>query len=338
MTLLAQQTVVQVRDSAASPDEWDAFAQRCRASFRSSFRGARAWQLEYHWFCRLRRFDICIDGPTGDQKIGQCAVGVGKHQSVFSDGIHLLPGHDDLWTAALTSIIEQIGATSYVYGSDWSFEACREATLAQIPGVEITRAQRTSIEVIDFSQWPTWADYQRSVSSNIRRNVIKASRAYRDLEIVERSGVNAIKNYSQAMSMRRAMFRRKGVKKMMPIMLLRSVARLLSMYRYSTLAYLVADDALRAFYVGISYGKNFYYLEGASEPNNGGASWYLLMTMIERAYRQSKGMGNFIMGSDDGTQTGTAAWEGLRRSRQQCRATSFETSIVRFSYNPLAIH
>ena len=318
-----------VRPSAASALDWDAFARRCAASFRSSYHAARAWQFEYHWRFRLRRLDVFY----GDAKVGQCAVGVGKRVSVFSDGVQLLPGHAHRWADAAAAVLRRLGSATYVYGSEWSLEPPRESALTTLAGVAVDDVSPTSVQVIDFRRWPTFDAYRRATSTNVRRNVKKAEKAYPSLTLSVRPGVGHPVAFARSVMLRRALFQRKGVDRSTAGMLLRSAARLASLRRYSHTAYLDADGTLLSSYVGITFGELHAYLEGASDPNGKGASWYLLMAMIERAFVESNGQGRLLMGSDDGTQAGVDAWEGLRRSREQACAEPFPTSVVRFRYD-----
>ena len=323
---------VRARPSTDPAGAWDAFAQRCDASFRCSHRGTAAWQFESHWFHRLHRFELYLDTPAGERKVGQCAVGTGRRYRLFSDAVQLLPEHGDLWAAAMTAVLERLGPGTYVYGSPWSLEVPREGMLARIPGVAIEDVAATSLDVIDLGRWASFEEYTRAVSTNVRRNAKKAVNTYPGLAIVDGEGWRGIRRYVAAMALRRNLFQRKGVERSTVLMALRSVARLFSMGHHSRLAYLVDGDALLAYHLGIAFGRDWSYLEGASRSDGAGVAWHLLMQMVERAYLRSGGRGRFIMGSDDGTQQGQAAWEGLRRSRQQCCATPFPTSVVRFRY------
>jgi hypothetical protein len=319
--------------SVASAAEWDGFAQRCGASFRCSHRGSAAWQFEFHRLHRLRRLELFLVGRDRTEKIGQCAVGVGRRHSLFSDGLHLLPEHELRWSAAMAAVLRHLGPAAYIYGSEWSVEPPREAELRQLPGATVTGLQSFSVDVVDFSRWDSWEGYLRAVSSNARRNVKKAVQAYPALAVLDGVGPLSARRYAESVVLRRQLFQRKGVARSAVGMVVRSLARQLSLRRYSHAAYLVDGRRLLAYYSGIAFGRNHYYLEGAARPGEPGTSWYLLLEMIRRAFDATGGQGKFVMGSDDGTQAGDKQWEGLRRSRQQCCATKFPTSVVRFTYD-----
>ncbi|HEX8325824.1 MAG TPA: GNAT family N-acetyltransferase [Tepidisphaeraceae bacterium] len=328
----AATTRIEIRRSVASAADWDQFAGHCGASFRCAYRAARAWQFEVHWFQRLYRWDILLIDAVTERKIGQCAVGVGRHRSVFSDSLQLLPAFADRWPVAMSALLQKMGPARYVYGSEWSLEPSRETELARMSRVVVNEIKPTNVQAIDLRRWPTFGDYLRDVSTNIRRNVKKAEKSYASLQIVTATGLARLAYVRKSIALRRTLFERKGVRRSTVGMVLRSTARLVSLRRYSRSAYLLADGAPLASYVGVHFGSTYAYLEGASDPAGRGTAWYLLMAMIERAFADSNGHGRFVMGSDDGTQAGVEAWEGLRRSREQCCATAFPTSVVQFTY------
>ena len=321
---------VHVRPTTATAAAWDGFAQDCHASFRCGHRGTRAWQAE--WPHRLHRLDLFAAGPDGERKVGQCAVGVGRRRRTFADGVQLLPDHAALWPPAVAAVLDHLGPGTYQYGSEWSLEPPRQDGLAGVPGVAVTGVRPTDVDVIDFARWPTLAAYRRAVSENVRRNVKRATAAHPGAVVVDGPGWIGARRYLRAVALRRAMYRRKGVRRSTAGMVARSVARGLGTGPFARSAYLVDGGTLLASYGGVDFGPLACYLEGASRPDNQGASWALLMAIIERAYDRTGGTGRFVMGSDDGTQAGTPAWEGLRRSRRQCCANPVPTSVVRFTY------
>jgi hypothetical protein len=70
-----------------------------------------------------------------------CAIGVGRTRKVFADGTQLLPCFEPLWIQAMIAVLSEVGPGLYHYGSDWSLEPCRAATIGQIPGVNLNRVQ-----------------------------------------------------------------------------------------------------------------------------------------------------------------------------------------------------
>lgn len=326
-----------VRRSASSPREWDAFARRCGASFRCGYHAGRAWQFEHHRFFRLRRVDVLAIGPQGmERKVGQCAVGVGRSVAAFADELQMLPDAADRWPDAMSAALAHLGGGSFVYGSEWSLSPPREADLAQIEGVRIDAVAATSVQVIDLARWPTFDAFRMACSANVRRNVKKAEKSHASLALDVRPGLRGVSHFLKSLSLRRNLFRRKGVARSTLGMAARSAARMASLRRYTETVQLSGNGAAIASYVGVNFGNAYCYLEGAADDGGRGASWYLLMAMIERAFADSGGRGRFVMGSDDGTQDGVEAWEGLKRSRRQCCAEPVPTSVVRFTYRPPA--
>ncbi len=101
------------------------------------------------------------------------------------------------------------------------------------------------------------------------------------------------------------------------------------MHKYAITAVAIISGSVVATFSGIEFGQNTYYLTGGSEVNNGGAPWYLLLLLIRRTYDRTHGTGKFLMGT---VQKSGPGWDGLARSRKQCRVTDFPTSIVTFTY------
>ena len=329
---------IEVSPTTAAAATWDAFAQRCGASFRCAHRATRGWQFERHVLHKLHRLDLFATVGSTRVKIGQCAVGVGRRVGLFCDALQLLPDHADRWPRAMAAVLDRLGPGRYVYGSDWSLERPRELDLAALPGVAVERVEPTAVSVIDFARWPSIDDYRRAVSTNVRRNVRRAERVYADLRVLEPVRLADVRRHLASLAIRRQMYRRKGVSRSTLAMAARSLARAGSTVPFGHAAHLTTDAGRRllATHVGITFGPHEYYLEGAGRPHDDGASWLLLTTMIERAYARTGGRGTFVMGPDDGTRTGPA-WDGLRRSRAQCAATAVPTSTVTFAFQPTVV-
>ena len=326
-------TSVRVERCTVTAAAWDDFAHAASASFRCGYHASRAWQYEHHLWFRMRRLDVLLRDAGGrETKIGQVGVGVGRSISAFGDALQLLPEHADRWEAAMSAVLRHLGDGAYVYGSDWCLAPPREQQLARVPGVTIDAIAPTAVQVIDFARWPTFDAYRMAVSSNVRRNVKKAQRSYPSLTLNVRPGWQGVAHFFRGLSLRRDLFRRKGVRRSTLGMAARSAARMASLSRYTETAQLDAGDATIASYVGVNFGDVHNYLEGAGDDAGRGGSWFLLMAMIERAYVATGGRGRFVMGSDDGAQDGVAAWEGLKRSRRQCCAEPVPTSVVRLTY------
>jgi hypothetical protein len=188
------------------------------------------------------------------------------------------------------------------------------------------------VQAVDFQAWPDWETYYRAVSANVRRNVQKARKAFPDLATATRRGKAAYREFLPLQIARHKLFRRKGVRRAFASVATRAMLRLMFMDSYAAAARCRGEGRDLAHYLEINFGANTFYLEVASAQRGDGAAWHLLMTMMEAAFRRSAGRGKFVMGPDDGAQRGDPVWEGLARSRRQCRAAAFPTSVVSFSY------
>jgi hypothetical protein len=200
-----------------------------------------------------------------------------------------------------------------------------------IQGVKVTTVESSNLEFIDFAEWRSWDDYYSHVSKNIRRNVARS----------ERAGGVAFINYKRELQqiirlqkLKYITHRRKNMGGSFLSRLIRSIYRIFTLFEFTDLASYQSPEGTLAVYGEIRFGINTFYLEGGSRKHNNGAAWHLLMVMIERAWRESHGRGVFVMGSDDRSQAGSKAWDGLAQSRRQCRVKSLPISVVRFTFSP----
>ena len=324
---------IRVERSREAAPSWDRFAQRCGASFRCAYHATRAWQLETHLLFALRRYDILMVADGIPVKIGQFAVGFGRRRRVFGDGLQLLPEHGSSWTPIMRRVLSHLGPGHYLYGSDWSLEAPRQAALETMASVQVRHVRSGFLFAVDFSRWQDWDAYYAALSGNVRRNVRKASGAFADLRTSHRSDRAVLLDLSGVYRLRRAMFKRKAIEGAGARMVVRSLARSLTLLRYAHSARLTDGRTLLSAFCGMQFGALAYHLESASVEACGGAAWHLLTSMLLRAHQRSGGQGLFVMGPDHHDQDGAKTWEGLRRQRLQCRATPFPSSVVTFSFH-----
>lgn len=318
-----------VKKSACQPAEWDRFAQDAGASFRCAYRANAAWQFEFHLLHALKRLEIFEIGPGGTRKIGQCAVGIGRRRRVFADSLQIAPDRLASWPQAMAAVLRHLGRGEYVYGSAWSIEPCRHDELSAISGTDILEFAPTNIDVVDFALWEDFSSYLMATSRNVRRNIAKSAKANqgahtrfgRDLDLLFKLQGARISTYSH-----------KNLLQASKTRLLRSLYRSAVLWPLTEFGAIVGDGSALAAYGGIRFGRNTFYMEGGSRRPNHGAAWRLLMEAIERAWQISDGRGLFVMGSDDRTQVGDSAWDGLAHSRRQCRIRCIETSTLRFRY------
>jgi len=144
-----------------------------------------------------------------------------------------------------------------------------------------------------------------------------------------RQGLATLLDTPALTGLHHGMASRKRITASLARILSRFLLRTVAMRKYAITAVAIADGQALAAFSGIEFGKNMYYLTGGSEADNGGAAWHLMLMVIRRAYDRTHGSGKFLMGI---AQNGGPGWEGLARSREQCRATDFPTSIVTFTY------
>jgi hypothetical protein len=329
-----QSTYLTATPTGSSALEWDAFAQSCDASFRCSHPATRLWQVERHLAFRLLRLDINL--PVGGDlvKIGQCAIGKGRKLNVFSDSLQVLPEYRHLWPAAMRAVLVAGGEGTYHYGSDWNLEPCRADFLRALDGVTVEDVHPVDVVAIDFSRWATWEAYYKAVSQNARRNSEKVHRHYADLSVQRRHGVDAFRDIVPLQLLRRKLFERKSVSSSLAGLVARSGYRLAATTAYSHSGRLKDGRRVLARNLCIDFGRSTFYMEAAAAECSGGESTYLLRATIQEAYARSRGRGTFVMGPDDHKLDGDPQWEGLRRSRDQWRATARPTSMIRFTYLP----
>jgi hypothetical protein len=318
-------------------EEWDTFAVACNASFRCLYRAPSLWKFESQVFSRTKRLSIFqIDGAKRF-KIGQCAITLGSRFKVFQDSLQLLPEYRHLWLDTMQEILRHTGQGVYVYGSDWNIDRCHAAEVKEISGVTINRILPIDVIAIDYGNWETWESYYQSVSQNAKRNVKKALKHYDQLNLETKSSWKVFLDICPLERLRSRMFHRKSVRHSLPSLIMRTSLRLMVTSGYSSSQRLLNADKVLAYFLGISLGKAYYFLEAASGDSNHGASAYLLRSMIEGTFLASGGKGIFVFGPDDHRLAGDPVWEGLVRSRQQWRAEPFPTSMLKFTYSGPAL-
>jgi hypothetical protein len=231
----------------------------------------------------------------------------------------------------MAAVVEHCGPGCYVYGSDWSLEPSREAALAGMKDVSLLGIYKTNLQVVDFRDWPSWENYYRGLSMNVRRNVVKSEKTTPASAVLIDFG---LKNALLLYAVRYETYRRKSLSKGFSVRLVRSILRSAALSAFYEIGVVRSNKTTMAAYGGVRFGSNTFFLEGGSAAVNHGASWRLLVCIMERAWRASKGQGVFVLGSDDGSQAGSKAWEGLARSRKACRAKAVPISVVRFSFQP----
>lgn len=311
---------------------WDAFAEKSGGSIKGAYHHIRAWGARRWLRYRVVLLEIGVDAEGETQKIGQCAVAIGRNgPNRFLDGLHLAPGCEPLWDQAMAAVLRETGAGAYDYGGIWRLEAPRDRVLEAIDGVSVETVRPLVVQAVDFGRWESWDEYYRDVVPNVRRAATAAPRRYPGLDLAMRKGRAALASLPDLSRLRMAVAARKGLAERPLGFLLSKLALTLTCSRYmiSGVAH-VGGMALGAFY-GARFGDNTYYLEGASAAQNTGASWRLLFAVMEEAFTRAPG-GKFVMGYVDFATHDEAQGGGLLRSRRACRVSDFPTSMVRFRY------
>jgi hypothetical protein len=319
-------------DRSSDEESWNHFAAACGSSFRSSYRGASAWQLDCHPLHRMRRYSLWLEQRRGRLRIGQAAIGCGPKLRVFADGLQLLPEHAGLWSEAMSCVLTQAGPGRYHYGSAWSLEPPRERECAALDGVTLTRVQPITMYAVDFARWPTWEAYLREVSSNARRNAKKAEKLHARLRVEMTHGLRMLRAAPQLLGLRRGLYARKQI----PFSMLESATRLLLrasvMRENAFIALARIDEQPISAFGGVIFGENTYFVDAGSVQEDQGAYWYLMLRMLEDAYRRAP-RGRFVTGA---YYESTPVSSVLDFFRYQCRAEGHPTSEFEFTYAPAA--
>lgn len=309
--------------------DWDELAARCDASFRGSHADVRAWAVKQAFRARTRFYRLHLDRDS--PPIGQCAVATKRGGGVFLDRLALLPEHQDLWVPAMRALLRQLPSGVYTYGWELNLEAGRQSELAEIDGVGDVRTRPITVDAVEFGRWDSWESYHRAISENVRRNAKKAVKEVPDLHLDVRTGLAALRLLRPLVTLRETMYERKEVGFRRGVATLNTVARMVASHERTLAAVATGGGRPLAAFSGLTFGRNTYYLEGGSAPDNRGVSWFLLVEMLRRAYERDSS-GRFVMGYVDYDLHDEARSGGLLRSRRSCRVTSLDTSIVRFSW------
>jgi hypothetical protein len=308
---------------------WDAFAQRCCGDFLGSHGYISAIRSTH----RVMLFDFI--GEVG--KIGQCALARARFGAdrtwVFLDSIMLLPDAGEHWLTALRLVLQAVGAGRYRYGSGWSLMPSREAALHACEGVTVVASEDCLTHVVDFARWADWPSFYRALSSNAKRNAAKAVKRDPALRITHHVGWRALRFAPLLYRMQRAMHRRKATNYGWRdgFQFLR---RMFLLQRYVVLDLVEYLGRYTAFTLSFKYGKQVYYMHGASTADNDGSAWHLMIALLQAA-RQADGTGRLIMGYDQPKQhIRWPGWENVLRQRQQCRTETSPTAIITFDWQP----
>jgi len=307
---------------------WNAFAERNRSSVRLTTGHLRGWAVKHVGRRRLRLFEVHAGGGASGDVVAQCAVGTAGTDHVFLDRLVLAPSAGP-WPPVMAAVLTAVGPGTFSYGWELSMEPPREDDIAAIPGVTVTRVRPMVVEAVDFAAWPTWEEYWRAISTNVRRNVKKAQNEIDGLQLDVRSGLGSLRHVPTIIRLRSTMYRRKGLRFRRTAAAVSAVAGIVSARRYALTAVATSSAGPMAAFHGLEFAGSTYYADGGSQAGNSGAAWYLITRMAQRAY-DAHPHGRFVMGYVEPAIHDEAVGGGLLRSRRSMRVTSYPTSTVTF--------
>lgn len=325
-------TAREVRVAQGERASWDAFAMRCNVSVRSADAHCLAWKLKRLGRHRLRRFEVNEVERGARKKIAQCAVSFGRSgDAVFLDQIALLPGHEDQWPAVMAAILKCGGPAKYHYGWELNIETPREGDLAKLPGVSVEKVTPLAVQAIEFAQWDSWDSFMRGMRKGARQSAQFARRDIPDLGFQTFWGRSGLRAIPTLVSLRLGLSSRKDLGLRAARLVASYLSWMLICPKLTVTRLANGGGRPLAAYLGIEFGRNTYYWESASVPNNHGAQWALLISAIKEAYERDP-RGRFVMGYVNYALYDEKVGGGLVRSREAVRAVDFATSVVVFRY------
>ena len=320
----AKQKVIVHEVPLTVASDWDTFAQACNVTFMCSHANVSAERLRSH----VRFFAAYLEGT----KVAQCAVAFRRFSRThdigrFVDGMQLLPKYATLWGRVMQEMLRILGPGRYYYGTEWSIEGDRTNDLKALHGITIQTALPYVTHAVDFSRWPSWEAYRQAISNNARRNAAKAMKVDPKAEILISYGIKSILHTIPFIRMRSQTRYRKGLDFNVLEQAMRYVTRMLLMRKRGYIARVVHLGKVVSYFCGIDFGRHTFYTYGASVPQKNGASWLLVLDIMQRSWKPD---GKFLMGQ---AETG-AGQDNLLLFRHHCRVSDFPGAIVRFTYEP----
>jgi hypothetical protein len=323
-------TVREVSPFGVDPVAWDAFAASAGGSIRSTHAHMMGRLAKGFGRLRLRVLELHSVEYGVDRKIGQCVVGMRAGRSaLFLDRIQLLHAYEGLWGQAMRAVLDHVGAGDYEYGWELNLEPSRENDLAQLAGVVVERSTQLVVQAVDFSRWPSWNDFFAALRKGARQSAQFAKRDLPGLAIQVRTGRSSIGMAPALLQLRSALARRKGLRHHLARLALCYLGWILFSPDLTLMATAKHGRRVLAAHLGADFADNSYYLDGASVERSLGASWALLLTMMQRAYDRNP-KGRFVMGYINYAIHDPCRGDGLLQSRAACRVSDYPTAIVHF--------
>jgi len=199
--------------------------------------------------------------------------------------------------------------------------------------VAIEQSTPIVVQAVDFSNWDSWDAYYWGLRKGARQSAQFAYRDIPDLGFVTLRGWQSLLAVPALLRLKASLSRRKHIAVRLAYLITSYLGTTLLTPEHTITRLAKSKGQVLAAYYGTEFGGNFLYLEAASVAGNQGASWALLLSMIQRAYEQDP-QGKFIMGYVNYALHDEELSGGLIRSRTACRVTDYPTTIVTFRYQP----
>ncbi len=325
----------EVRLADFIPQDWDAEAEQAGGSLRSAHVHLSTLGLRTPFARAPRTFVVLAKFAGEPKRIGHFTLVHSRDASGFYDGLCLKPDHAGCWAEAMAAALRLCGPGRFEYGWEWSLEPRREQQLGAIAGVEISLVRPSTVHAIDFARWPSWDDYRRATSENVRRNARRASAYIDALTVTFDAGLAALPHIRELAALRRELSRRKGLSYRPVRAALGYLGSIITMPRQAMIARVTGGGRTLAAYRYAEFGALTYFRDGAAVPDPGGAAWFLMLAMLQRAYDRAP-QGKFVMGYTDRQPGRGDPAVGLLRSRRSVRVSDWPTSVVRFRWSPPA--
>ncbi len=318
--------------------EWDGFAIRAGGGLRAAAGYLRLLKLYclFHPKRRLKAIEIFVGDSTARAKIGQATILQRPGAQEFVHRLLLHPDYAECWRDAFELCLKHLGRGDYEYGSAWSLEQAPLAAFKAIPGVVVKRVHNIHVQLIDFADFKDWDDYYSGVSNNIKRNVKRAEKTFRDLATVERHGHASWAAALTHFRLHNRLYKQKLGREWRLRTLLSNWIKIICYAEDSAIFVACAGGVPQATMSQVCFGDKFYCLEGAREPVQYGPAWFLQIEAIRRAFDAAP-KGKFILGYVDFALHDAETSDGLLRARKALRAKDVMTQVVEFSYEIVCI-
>lgn len=186
--------------------------------------------------------------------------------------------------------VAQFGDFDYKYGSRWNEED--QFDLEDLPRFDVDR-KIFHIDLIEFRQWSSFAEYRRALSENIRRDYKKAMQA--DAVARTEHGLKGLADLFAFVAMRHHMARRNNLPFSRVVDYVTHLGRLFVLDKNAFVSTVRIGGKCYAAFFGAEVGSKLYYLSGGTRNNQLGAGSYLFLNVIERWFSEHP-QGEFLMG------------------------------------------